>query len=180
MQQLVHLIPIPLLALLWFTQFDSGMFLDLRDNLLLSNPLGRKFSDFYYTYTLYPAEAFKSLDQKIIKTCGLENIRDHAVNLKLENRLMANGYLLLPDSDKVDLKIIQKEDTLEFQAGEHKIFQIPVTEFLKNSQEWLHRFSKRIDRNIVLSPVYISIIVDWISCFNLYGCFMLSCITCFY
>ncbi len=70
MQKLVHLIPIPLLALLWFTQFDSAMFLDLRDNLLLSNLLGRKFSDFYYNYTLYPAEAFKSLDQKMIKTCG--------------------------------------------------------------------------------------------------------------
>ena len=74
MQQLVHLIPVPLLALMWFTQFDSAMFLDLRDNLLLSNLLGRKFSDFYYTYTLYPAEAFKSLDQKMIKTWALENL----------------------------------------------------------------------------------------------------------
>ena len=147
MQQLVHLIPIPLLALLWFTQFDSAMFLDLRDNLLLSNLLGRKFSDFYYTYTLYPAEAFKSLDQKIIKTWGNENIQTRAINLNLQNRLAANGYLLLPDTAKVDLKIIQKEDNLVFRSGEHIIFQIPVNQFLSDSQKMLQKFSQQIDRN---------------------------------
>ena len=46
----IHLLPVPLLALLWFTQYDNTMFLDLRDNLLLSNPYGRKFSQFYYDY----------------------------------------------------------------------------------------------------------------------------------
>ncbi len=146
MQRLVHLIPIPLLALLWFTQFDSAMFLDLRDNLLLSNILGRKFSDFYYTYTLYPAEAFKSLDQKIIKTWGLENSQTRPITLKLKNRLTANGYLLLPDTDKVDLRIIKKEDNLVFRSGEHDIFQIPVSQFLANSQKNLQKFSQRIDR----------------------------------
>jgi len=147
MQQLVHLIPIPLLALLWFTQFDSTMFLDLRDNLLLSNLLGRKFSNFYYTYTLYPAEAFKSLDQKIIKTCALENIQTRSINLKLKNRLMANGYLLMPDTAKVDLKLIQKKDNLVFRSGEHMIFQIPLNQFLSDSQKILQKFSQRIDRN---------------------------------
>jgi Ca2+/Na+ antiporter len=147
MRKLVHLIPIPLLALLWFTQFDRAMFLDLRDNLLLSNPAGRKFSDFYYTYTLYPAEAFKSLDQKIIKTCGLENIQPRSINLNLQNKLTANGYLLLPDADQVDLKIIQKEDNLVFRSGERLIFQIPVNQFLSDSRKTLQKFSQRIDRN---------------------------------
>ena len=147
MQKLVHLIPIPLLALLWFTQFDNAMFLDLRDNLLLSNPLGRKFSDFYYKYTLYPAEAFKSLDQKIIKTCGLENIQTRSINLNLQNRLTANGYLLLPDTDRVDLKIIQREENFIFRSGERMIFQISVNQFLSDSRKTLQEFSQRIDRN---------------------------------
>ena len=147
LQRLVHLIPIPLLALLWFTQFDRAMFLDLRDNLLLSNPAGRKFSDFYYTYTLYPAEAFKSLDQKIIKTCGLENIQTRSINLDLQSKLAANGYLLLPDTDQVDLKIIQKEDNLVFRSGERLVFQIPVNQFLSDSRKTLQKFSQRIDRN---------------------------------
>ena len=147
LQQLLHLIPIPLLALLWFTQFDGAMFLDLRDNLLLSNHLGRKFSDFYYNYTLYPAEAFKSLDQKIIKTCGLENIETRSIKLKLQNRLAANGYLLLPDTAEIDLKITQKQDDLEFRSGEHVIFQIPLKQFLTDPPGMLQRFSQRIDRN---------------------------------
>jgi hypothetical protein len=146
MQQLVHLIPIPLLALMWFTQFDSAMFLDLRDNLLLSNLLGRKFSDFYYTYTLYPAETFKSLDQKMIKTWALENTQPPSINLNLQNRLTANGYLLLPDAANVDLKIIQKEDNLVFRSGGRMIFQIPLNQFLSDSQKMLQKFSRQIDR----------------------------------
>ena len=162
MQKLVHLIPIPLLALLWFTQFDNAMFLDLRDNLLLSNHLGRKFSDFYYTYTLYPAEAFKSLDQKIIKTCGLENIQTRSINLNLQNRLTANGYLLLPDTDRVDLKIIQREDNLIFRSGERMIFQISVNQFLSDSRKILQNFSQRIDRNATFRQItFLSLLIGF-------------------
>ena len=147
MQQLVHVIPIPLLALLWFTQFDEAMFLDLRDNLLLSNRWGRKFSDFYYSYTLYPAEAFKSLDQKNIKTCALENIHTRSNHQKLKSRLMAKGYLLLPNSAIVDLKIIQKKENLDFQSRQRLIFQIPLNQFLLDSQNILQRFSQQIDHH---------------------------------
>ena len=147
MQQLVHLFPIPMLALLWFTQFDRALFLDLRDNLLLSNYWGRKFSDFYYTYTLYPAEAFKSLDQKNIKTCKLENIKTPSLHLKLKNRLTVNGYLLLPDHAPVDLKIIQTEDTLVFRSRERLIFQTPLNQFLSQAQKMLQRFSQQMDRH---------------------------------
>jgi len=161
-QRLVHLIPIPLLALMWFTQFDSAMFLDLRDNLLLSNILGRKFSDFYYTYTLYPAETFKSLDQKMIKTCGLKNIKTRSINLNLQNRLAANGYLVLPETDKVDLKIIQKEDNLIFRSGEHMILQIPLNQFLSNSQKILQKFSQQIDRNAAFRQItFLSLLIGF-------------------
>jgi hypothetical protein len=146
-RRLIHLIPIVLLALLWLTQFDRAMFLDLRDNLLLSNPLGRKFSHFYYTYTLYPAEVFKALDQKSIKTCSLENIGDRAVGQKLANRLMAYGYLVLPDTEKADLKIVQEEENLVLRADKRVILQLPVSRFVSESNEILHQFSERLDRN---------------------------------
>ncbi|MGD9062611.1 MAG: HEAT repeat domain-containing protein [Desulfobacterales bacterium] len=146
MQQLVHVIPVPLLALLWFTQFDKAIFLDLRDNLLLTNHWGRKFSDFYYSYTLYPAEAFKSLDQKNIKTCALENIQTRSSHENLKSRLMAGGYLLLPNSAIVDLKIVQNRENLDFRSRQRLIFQIPLNQFLSDSQKILQRFSQRIDR----------------------------------
>jgi Ca2+/Na+ antiporter len=147
MHQLVHVIPIPLLALLWFTQFDEAMFLDLRDNLLLSNHWGRKFSDYYYSYTLYPAEAFKSLDQKNIKTCALENIHTRSIHQRLKNRLMATGFLLLPNTATVDFKITQKKNNLDFQSCQRLIFQIPLTQFLSDSKRILQGLSQQIDRH---------------------------------
>jgi hypothetical protein len=71
---MVHTIPVMVLALLWTSQIDSHFFVDFRDVLLLSNPVGTKINDFYYDYTLFPAEVFKSLDQKILKTCSLQNL----------------------------------------------------------------------------------------------------------
>ena len=162
MRKLIHLIPIPLLALLWFTQFDKAMFLDLRDNLLLSNLLGRKFSNFYYTYTLYPAEAFKSLDQKIIKTYKFENIHSRSIRLKLQNRLTINGYLLLPDAERVDLKIIQEDDHLAFRSGQHRIFQIPLNQFLSNPQKVLQKFSLQTDCNITFRQyTFLSLLIGF-------------------
>ena len=161
-QQLVHVIPIPLLALLWFTQFDEAMFLDLRDNLLLSNPWGRKFSDFYYSYTLYPAEAFKSLDQKDIKTCALENIQTRSIHQKLKSRLMARGYLLLPNTAIADLKIVQKKNNLDFRSRQRLIFQIPLNQFLSDSQNILHRFSQQIDRQAPFRQIiYLSLLLGF-------------------
>ncbi|MEX1328636.1 MAG: HEAT repeat domain-containing protein [Desulfobacterales bacterium] len=153
MQQLVHVIPIPLLALLWFTQFDETMFLDLRDNLLLSNHWGRKFSDFYYSYTLYPAEAFKSLDQKNIKTCALENIQTRSSHENLKSRLMARGYLLLPNTATIDLKIVQKKNNLDFRSRQRLIFQIPLNQFLSDSQNILQRFSQQLDSHALFRQI---------------------------
>ena len=146
MRLLVHLAPVPLLALMWFTQFDRDLFLDLRDNLLLSNTWGKKFSNFYYTYTLYPAEVFKSLDQKNIKTYAFEKIQDRAVVLRLENKLAAAGWLLLPEDDRTDLKIVQDQGSLVLKNDKRVISKIPQNEFLKNPEDWLHRYSQQIDR----------------------------------
>jgi hypothetical protein len=72
---MVHTIPVIVLALLWTSQIDSRFFVDFRDVLLLSNPVGTKINDFYYDYTLFPAEVFKSLEQKLLKTCSLQNLK---------------------------------------------------------------------------------------------------------
>lgn len=145
--RLAHLVPIPLLALLWFTQYDDAMFVDLRDNLLLSNVIGQKFSNFYYTYTLYPAEAFKSLDQKSIRTFRLENIQNRAIHLKLTNTMIANDYFPLPDARPVDLIIIQKKDFVSFETKNRQIFQINVNQFLTGPNKALGRYSQATDRH---------------------------------
>jgi hypothetical protein len=142
----LHLIPIPLLALLWFTQYDSDLFLDLRDNLLLSNYAGKEFSNFYYNYTLYPAEAFKSLDQKLIRTCRLENIQNPRLRRKLANTLLAHDYLRLPETADVNLRIIHKDDNLVFMGDHRKILLTKVNQFLSDPQKSLQKFSEETDR----------------------------------
>jgi hypothetical protein len=71
--EIIHMIPVIVLALVLAWQIDSRMFTDFRDIYLLSNPIGSKINKFYYKYTLYPAEIFKSLSQKMLKTGIIDN-----------------------------------------------------------------------------------------------------------
>jgi len=162
LKRLIHFIPVPLLALLWFTQFDNQMFLDLRDNLLLSNNCGRKFSHFYYTYTLYPAEAFKALNQKTIKTAKVKNIQDSLKDQRIDRLLTAYDYLPLSDAANVDLIIHQKKDHLIFQSNNHPVFQIPTNQFLANPREVLQKFSAACDRYAVFRQItFLSLLIGF-------------------
>jgi len=158
----LHLIPIPLLALLWFTQFDAELFADLRDNLLLTNYFGKRFNQFYYDYTLYPAEAFKSLDQKLIRTCNLENISNPKLRLKLANRLLANDFLPISGASRVDLKIVQLGDMLVFSDADRKVLQIKVNQFFANPQKTLQQYSEASDRHGAFRQfTYLSLLVGF-------------------
>jgi len=158
----VHLVPVPLLALLWFTQFDDTLFLDLRDNLLLSNNYGRKFSNFYYTYTLYPAQAFKALNQKTIKASRIKNIQSRAVDQHIGRQLIAQDYLPLADASEVDLTILQHKDHLIFQSDSRQVFQIPIDQFLEDSHNVLLRFSAACDRHAIFRQLtFLSLLIGF-------------------
>ena len=142
----LHFAVVPLLALLWFTQYGANMFIDLRDHLLLSNDFGRNVSRFYYAYTPYPAEAFKSLNQKTIKTAALKEIQTPSLYQRLDTRLRAHDYLPLSDATEVDLNMFQENNLLVFMQNERRIFQVPIEVFFKDSRSALHRFSQACDR----------------------------------
>jgi len=158
----IHLAPLPLLALLWFTQFDGAMFLDLRDNLLLSNDYGRKFSNFYYTYTLYPAQAFKALSQKTIKTADIENVPSRSLKHLIGRQLLANDYLPLSDDARVDLVVRQNNDQLVFQADGRRVFQTPTRQFLDDAPGVLRRFSEACDRHAIFRQfTFLSLLIGF-------------------
>ena len=158
----LHIFPLPLLALLWFTQFDSDLFADLRDNLLFSNNLGIKFNQFYYDYTLYPAEAFKSLDQKLIKSCRLENIASPELRLKIVNRLLASDYLPLPGASRVDLKIIQQDNSLAFSGDDQIALHSKVNQFIAKPRRILEKYSEAMDRNGAFRQfVYLALLIGF-------------------
>jgi hypothetical protein len=156
------LIPVPLLAILWSTQYDDAMFIDLRDNLLLTNTMGQKFSDFYYTYTLYPAEAFKSLDQKSIKTYRLVGFSDGAGHRKVARAMLAGGYLPLPDGDPADLTVVRGKDYFFFETSKKLIFKIKMNEFLSDPAAALRRYSLATDRHAVFRQfTFLSILMGF-------------------
>lgn len=144
--RIVPLIPIALLACLWGTQMDGHIFVDLRDKLLLSNSLGTRITDFYYRYTLYPAEVFKPLDQKTIKTCNLEQIRKRSFKSLLERKLLARDYLNTGGDGEVDLTIRKEGKALILENGDKVILRTTANDFLSAPASILKQFSSETDR----------------------------------
>ncbi len=143
--RMVHFIPIALLAVLWTSQMDSHLFSDIRDHLLLSNAIGKKVNDFYYKYTLYPAQVFKSLDQKILKTCSIESIREQSIMPYLERGLLNHDYLIVSGDATVDLRITQEDNVLVFENEERAILRAPVKAFVSRPGRVLKEFSQKSD-----------------------------------
>ena len=143
---IIHLIPVIVLAVLWFTQYDRYLFLDLRDHLLFSNPIGKKVTDFYYTYTLYAAEAFKSQNQKTLKTCRLVNFSAKHLARSIERKLINFDYLLVDTDESLDLEITQTKNYLLFEHHGRKVFEITVNDLLAKTRSALNRFSGQTDR----------------------------------
>ena len=145
-QSLLLLVPILLLSLLWATQSDSRFFLSLRDKLLLSNSLGTKISDFYYEYAYYPAEVFKSLDQKLLKSCSIGSVERKPIQQALERTLIAYDYLPVDGTrHAADLVVRESNGVLSFQRDGNTILQTNLQEFLASPGKRLHEFSQKSD-----------------------------------
>jgi hypothetical protein len=143
--EIVHIIPVIVLALFLSWQMDSRMFTDFRDILLLSNPVGSKINNFYYKYTLYPAEVFKSLDQKMLKTCRIENKEKNTSTHTLEQILINYDYIPIESNFVVDLKVASAEDDFIFENRGKPILRISSEKFLANPGKAIKAFSKKSD-----------------------------------
>jgi hypothetical protein len=144
---MVHTIPVVILALLWISQIGSHLFVDFRDFLLLSNPVGTKINNFYYDYTLFPAEVFKSLDQKLLKTCSLQNFGKGPLLTRVERELLDYDYLPMVTDDAVDLKVVQDGNMLNLKNGARTILQTTPADFLSHPGAALHEFSAKSDKD---------------------------------
>jgi hypothetical protein len=139
------LLVIILLTLVWGSLADRLLFMNIRDYLLLSNPVGQAVDRFYYRYTLYPAQAFKPLDQKTLKTCLLDGMADENRKRRIVTALEAYDYLPLSGPDPVDVKLVAKDGRLALTNGDRTIVETTVADFLSVPQRPLHRFSAAID-----------------------------------
>jgi hypothetical protein len=174
-RSLLLLVPLLLLALLWSTQANSRFFLNLRDKLLLSNAVGAKISDFYYEYAYYPAEVFKSLDQKLLKSCSIGSIQRKPIEQALERTLVAYDYLPVDGTRHVaDLVVREDNDRLLFQHDGKTIVQTNLHDFLASPERLLKEFSQKTDlcspfRSFTLFSLLVSLpLVLYAICFSLF------------
>ncbi len=151
----IHVLPICILALLWGTQWRSSMFLDIRDNLLLSNPVGTAIHDIYYKYTLYPARVFKTIDQRLLKTVRLEGFRNPAMQRSVERVLRHYDYLHITDTGPVDVTIAAEANQLAFHSGQTTLLAMTHEQFLASPHKALQTFSAKADGNVFFRNITI-------------------------
>jgi hypothetical protein len=148
LSRLAHLLPIVMLAILWTVQADQLLFLNIRDYLLLSNPMGKKFNDLYYRYTLYPAQVFKSLDQKTLRACRLQQVKDKAAVRRLASELVNYDYLPVAAAGPVDLEILESNNTLLFNHKGKTVLKATPQDFFAQPKKVLSNFSIETDRHV--------------------------------
>jgi hypothetical protein len=144
-KEIIHIVPVIVLAILLSWQIDSRMFTDFRDIFLLSNPVGSRINSFYYRYTLYPAEAFKSLDQKMLKTCSLEKIKNDASARSLENILINYDYIPIGGNRAVDLEADRVDGNLILTYRSDPILKISFKEFFAHPDKAIQEFARKSD-----------------------------------
>lgn len=135
-----------LLTAIWATQLNQNLFIAIRDHLLLSNPAGRAVNDFYYRYTLFAAQAFKSIYQKTLRTYQLEGDIDEREAKKLKRRLLRWDMLHLPQLNKPDMFIVISKTTVVLADRHGRRSEGKLTSFLKSPGKLLKSFSHASDR----------------------------------
>jgi hypothetical protein len=138
-------IPLAALALAWFTQYDRDLFIEVRDHLLLSNPVGNGVSSFYYRYTLYPAEVFKPLNQRQIKTVVLTPAENDPHPAAVTKELIQNDYLPVAAGSKTDLEVEREGGQLRFMHRGGSVLDISVDRFLSAPRRALGDVSAATD-----------------------------------
>ena len=142
--EVLHIIPVIVLALILSWQIDSRMFTDFRDIYLLSNPVGSKINKFYYKYTLYPAEVFKSLNQKMLKIGMIENQKAD-VSRMLENIFLNDDYIPIQQNIDADLKVVSTGDDFIFESHGRFVLQISAKEFFREPHKTIMEFEQKSD-----------------------------------
>ena len=151
--ELIHIIPVIVLGLFLYWQADGRMFSDFRDIFLLSNPVGSRINEFYYKYTLYPAEVFKSLDQKMLKTCRVEKSKKIDNVRAVEKILISHDYIPIASNIAADLEVIQKDNDIIFKHRGDSISRTTSREFFTNPDKAVALFAKKSDAHPIFRRI---------------------------
>jgi hypothetical protein len=150
MAWLVPVVTLVVLTALWSTQLNADLFTAIRDHILLSNPVGRVVNDFYYRYTLYAAEAFKSFEQRTVRIGLLEGIPDERADEKIDRRLRnilaRNDVLILEAFARPDIVLHVSKGGLDLVSSDGEKVRTGIRRFMSDPGVWLRRYSEAADR----------------------------------
>ncbi len=159
---LVHPVCLVLLGIIFYTQIEAKTYSRFRDEIMLSNRAGIGITNFYYQYTLYPAEVFKSPEQRMIRTVRLtlgdrtldqnldqiqDQIQDKTLKDRLEKVLARYDYLPLQNWRLVDLTLEISDKDLVGKTREGTVQLIPLTDFWENPKKSLEKMLAGTDRH---------------------------------
>jgi len=95
-----------------------GLFSGFRDAFLFDNPAGNAVRHFYYTYTLFPAEAFKRLEQKSQVTVSIKG----EITPPIKADLSRLGHIPVPEgSSDYTLSASEQRVTLSRQRMDQTV-----------------------------------------------------------
>ncbi len=137
------LAPLLLLTGLWYSQMNNQLFINIRDYLLLSNPAGKAVNDFYYRYTMYPAQSFKSFQQQTVRTCYIEK---PASNLgRLQQLLIANDIIPIARKDAAQMRVSLFNRQLDLTSPGGSKVVVSLQEFVRRPRQVIASFSAAAD-----------------------------------
>jgi len=140
-------------SLICGTQMKTERFLDIRDYLLLSNPLGEKINKFYYKNSLYAARAFKSYRQELFRTCGLQSIHNDHAKRRLSRLLIERDYLPIENSIEPDITIIVNGNDLKLVNHDNLVLTVSTENFINFPDNSLKQFEEKTDRHLLFRAV---------------------------
>ncbi len=175
-RMLYHVLTPLFLGILWFSQMNGSFFVDVRDYLLLSHKLGTKVNDFYYRYTLYPAEILKPLDRKLLKGVYYKHLEKGATERAIRKELLSQDYLPVEKETMADLTLTQTGNELRLEQAGSVILTTSPGQFLSSVNSWLGNFSSKTDgKSFFRSITFVSILtgLPMLIYLSMYGVFLL-------
>jgi hypothetical protein len=143
-----HAAPLLFLSILWGTQMNDRIFINVRDTLLLSNAFGLKLNAFYYDHTLHAAETFRPIHQKLIKIYKMEPFADQTLEKEVRDQLIRLDYLPVRTEKRVDLEIsLDDHGSLLFSRHAMPVLAFPASRFVADADQTLSRISSAWDKN---------------------------------
>jgi hypothetical protein len=137
--------PLMLLAAVWLGRLDGDLFVDIRDRLLLSNPLGAGIAEFYYDYNLLAVQAMAPMRHRTVIGVDLGPLRDEPRTHRLADVLRRVDLLNVAGRAGASIVVRPEGELLRWQDPSGRGLTVGRAEVLERPGAVLERFSRQVD-----------------------------------